>query len=148
MKRYDSLPPQRRPARPDQVLDLFAGYHYLAPAKMGANEAREQYLAEVALHRHLSPVGWKDGSSSPIKAHLHRLAGLLIQVGSRLWGARVTDHRHAASGSASGAAAATASSSSERVRPGRVRACASSNTGINTALATSEASSGPSARMA
>jgi hypothetical protein len=62
----------------------------------------------------------------------------------------VTHHTfdQAASGSASGAAAAIDSSSFVSVRPGRILACASNSTGISTALASSEASNGPSARMA
>ena len=87
MDLYQSTNNRRRASCQDQTLNAVVDFHYLAPAKLARDEARERMLAEATLRQFVDgnePMTRRPPLMDKIR---HRLGCILILIGTGLQGA-------------------------------------------------------------
>jgi hypothetical protein len=83
---YQSTSEYRRRSRQNQTLNAIDDFRYLAPAKLGLDEAHERILADAALRQIVDGNEPTAGRPQLIDSVRHRLGGILILIGTRLQG--------------------------------------------------------------
>src|SRR5688500_3224571 len=86
MDLYQSTSEDRGRPRQNQTLNVIDDFRYLAPAKLGRDEAHERMLADAALRQILGGTKATAGRPRLVASVRHRLGGILILIGTRLQG--------------------------------------------------------------
>ena len=86
MDMYQSTSEYRRPSRHNHTLNAIVDFRYLAPAKLGLDEAHERMRADAALCQIVDgnePITRRPPLSDRVRQHL---GGILILIGTRVKG--------------------------------------------------------------
>jgi hypothetical protein len=86
MDLYQSTSEYRRPSRQNHTLDAIVDFSYLAPAKLGLDEAHERMRVDAALRQIVGGNEPTAGRPHLVNSVQHRLGGILILIGTRLQG--------------------------------------------------------------